>query len=368
MRPIPDAKPEGRTRTKKKKSSSKNKTPPAQPQIVHTKRKEIEGEDGWIHIVDKPRSFQPDANAKKHILQGGDFEVKGVSYVHRTLVEMKEDFEHWKRSWEERPTCEILKEKLKEVESGRKIENVVVLGLGSLQSARREGRRSSATQLAALQTIVNGLGSSSDMQVIFQDPQFTVLDKEFLASLGYKVVKDPEAFAEVGEGSLVYAIHCYADVYKSVAERPRPAVLIGTDVGNFAKFDAPEDTTAKDLEKMVDGYEVIEFPQLRHDFSDTKIYLRPTSKVEGESQTPLPTEDTKVEKTLLTTEDIKSEESKPEESKPEESQPAETPLVIAEQKVEESKSEEKSFAIEEPKLEDSKPTEAQPLPAATETV
>ena len=31
---------------------------------------------------------------------------------------------------------------------------------------------------------------------------------------------------------------------------------------------------------MVEGFEVIEFPQLRHDFSDTKIYLRPTAKTQ----------------------------------------------------------------------------------------
>ncbi|PVH84652.1 hypothetical protein DL98DRAFT_584205 [Cadophora sp. DSE1049] len=266
-----------RTRTRKKKSAKKP-APPPKPTIVHTKRKEIVGEDGWIHVVDKPRTNQPDAKAKKQPLQGGDFELKGVSYINRTLVEMKEEFEHWKRSWEERPTCQALKEKMKDAEKDRKIESVVVLGLGSLQSARREGRRSSATQLAALQTIVDGLESGTQPQIVFQDPQFTRMDKEFLTTLGYKVVEDPEAFAEVGEGSLVYAIHCYAHVYKSIAERPRPAILIGTDVGNFVRFDASEDTTAKELEKMVEGYEVIDFPQLRHDFSDTKIYLRPTTK------------------------------------------------------------------------------------------
>lgn len=226
-----------RTRTRKKKSAKKP-VAPAKPTIVHTKRKEIIGEDGWIHVVDKPRTHQPDAKARKQPLQGGDFELKGVSYVDRTLVEMKEEFEHWKRSWEERPTCQALKERMKDVEKDRKIENVVVLGLGSLQSARREGRRSSATQLAALQTIVDGLDSGAERQIVFQDPQFTRMDKEFLTSLGYKIKEDPEAFAEVGKGSLVYAIHCYAQVYKSIAERPRPAVLVGTDVGNFARFDA----------------------------------------------------------------------------------------------------------------------------------
>ncbi|KAL5327370.1 hypothetical protein ACEPPN_005066 [Leptodophora sp. 'Broadleaf-Isolate-01'] len=297
MRPTVEAKPETRTRTRKKKTKTAAKiASPATPTIVHTKRKEIEGEDGWIHIVDKPRSNQPDAKAKKQLLQGGDFEIKGVSYINRTLVEMTEDFEHWKRSWEERPTCQALQEKLKYVEKNRKIENVVVLGLGSLQSARRDGRRASLTQLAALQTIVSSLERGSELQIVFQDPQFTKLDKEFLASLGYKVVKDPDAFAEVAEGSLVYAIHCYASVYKSVAERPRPAVLIITDVGNFSRFDASEDTTVKELENMVDGCEIIDFPQLRHDFSDTKIYLRSTTKVESKTEpAPAITEDSKTE-------------------------------------------------------------------------
>jgi hypothetical protein len=32
--------------------------------------------------------------------------------------------------------------------------------------------------------------------------------------------------------------------------------------------------TAKALEEMVKDYETIDFPQIRHDFSDTKIYWR----------------------------------------------------------------------------------------------
>ncbi|KAH7360149.1 hypothetical protein BKA65DRAFT_179782 [Rhexocercosporidium sp. MPI-PUGE-AT-0058] len=333
MRPTPDAKSDARTRTRKKKKTPTKTPSPVTPTIVHTKRKEIEGEDGWIHIVDKPRSNQPDAKPKKQSLLGGDFEIRGVSYINRTLVEMKEDFEHWKRSWEERPICHDLKEKLKDVEKDRKIENVVVLGLGSLQSARREGRRSSATQLAALQTIVSGLERGAEMQITFQDPQYTKNDKEFLASLGYKVAKDPEAFAEVGEGSLVYAIHCYADVYKSVAGRPRPAVLIGTDVGNFARFDASEDTTARDLENMVDGCKVIEFPQLRHDFSDTKIYLRPTTKVETKVEpASVAMEESKEEPTPAVQEGSKTE---PAPTTQEEHKIEPAPVVDGESKTEE---------------------------------
>lgn len=34
----------------------------------------------------------------------------------------------------------------------------------------------------------------------------------------------------------MYAIHCYGQVYKSVAEGARPTVMIGTDVDNFGRF------------------------------------------------------------------------------------------------------------------------------------
>ncbi len=80
------------------------------------------------------------------------------------------------------------------------------------------------------------LGWEEKQPCIFQDPQFTGLDKDFLTSLGYTVVEDPLAFGHVTENSLVYAIHCYAEVYKSIAEGPRPALMIGTDAENFAKF------------------------------------------------------------------------------------------------------------------------------------
>ena len=80
------------------------------------------------------------------------------------------------------------------------------------------------------------IGGEESLRCVFQDPQFTDLDKEFLTSLGYQVVDDPLAFGCITEKSLVYAIHCYSQVYKSVAEAPRPAMMIGTDVDNFGKF------------------------------------------------------------------------------------------------------------------------------------
>lgn len=139
----------------------------------------------------------------------------------------------------------------------RNVDNIIVLGLGSLQSARREGRRATLTQLAALQTIIKHFGMLSTsltntqltiylesqpstthpLKITLQEPLFTPTDKTYLSSIpNYEIVNDPEAFTKITEGSLVYAIHCYAQVYKAISEGVRPAVLIGTDVGNFGRF------------------------------------------------------------------------------------------------------------------------------------
>jgi hypothetical protein len=204
--------------------------------VVHTKRKEVVDEEGWTHVVDAPRRTNiPDTS--QQVLHGGDFVRDGVSYITRTLEELKTEFEYWKKQWEASSACEELKQVLAGEGKGRQrtIGDVVFLGMGSLQNSRREGRRASATQLAALQTIIGAFGKDT-MPVVLQGPQFTELDKEFLCSLGYIVVEDPEAFKSIKEDSLVYAIHCYVDVYKAVSEGTRPAVLIGTDIGNFGRF------------------------------------------------------------------------------------------------------------------------------------
>ncbi|KAE8454680.1 hypothetical protein EG329_000303 [Mollisiaceae sp. DMI_Dod_QoI] len=252
---------------KKKKSTAKPVE--GKPAIVHTKRRQVEDSDGWTHIVDTPKATKP--APKIPAFHGGDFEINGVSYINRSLEEMKDDFAHWKKAWEECVAYEALKQKLEGME---KVESAVVLGLGSLQSSRREGRRASATQLAALQTIIEILRGDGDLPVVLQDPQYTDLDKEFLVSLGYKVVDDPEAFTYIGTGSLVYAIHCYGPVYKQVSDGPRPAVLIGTNVENFGRFDASIEGIKESLEGMVKDCQILDFPQIRHDFSDTKIYWR----------------------------------------------------------------------------------------------
>ncbi|ESZ99414.1 hypothetical protein SBOR_0176 [Sclerotinia borealis F-4128] len=235
------------------------------------KRIQVEDTEGWTHVVGGGKK----AGGGEGWTHAGDFVRGGVAYIERTVGEMRGDWEFYAKQWEDSEAAI----QLREILGGRTgVKSVVCLGLGSLQSARREGRRCSFTQLAALMMILEELGGTGahKIQCVFQDPQYTETDKEFLTSLAGVVVDDPVAFDHIKEDSLVYAIHCYGPVYKTMSEGPRPAVLIGTDVDNFGRFNLTEtkETIAKPLNEMVKDCEVINFPQIRHDFSDTKIYWR----------------------------------------------------------------------------------------------
>lgn len=217
--------------------------------VQPTKRKQVEDAEGWTHVVGGGKKVGG-GEAWTH---AGDFVKDGVAYVERTVEEMRGDLEFYARQWE---SSEAAKE-LRGILRGRcKVKSVVCLGLGSLQSARREGRRSSFTQLAALMMILEEFGElglrerrwkcktnkilggigADKIPCIFQDPQYTETDKEFLTCLAGMVVDDPLAFDYIKEDTLVYAIHCYGPVYKTIGEGPRPAALIGTDVNNFGRF------------------------------------------------------------------------------------------------------------------------------------
>lgn len=143
--------------TNRKKKSS---TGAQQPKVIHTKRQEIEDADGWTHVVEGRRhtSHASAAKAKAQApwLQAGDFEENGVAYVKKTLEEIAADQEYYAGKFTESEAGA----QLRKLFEGRKleVERVVVLGLGSLQLARREGRRASHTQLAALRSVMDILG------------------------------------------------------------------------------------------------------------------------------------------------------------------------------------------------------------------
>jgi hypothetical protein len=140
------------TRSKKKKASS-----PAQEGkkiVVHTKRQQVLDDEGWTHVLDTPRKARV-VSEKWHM---GDFQIAGVGYVNKTLADLKDDWAFYHKAWDGSAADAELKTRLEEGEGKVRVRDVVVLGLGSFQSARREGRRATWTQFAALRTLLQILG------------------------------------------------------------------------------------------------------------------------------------------------------------------------------------------------------------------
>jgi SRR1 protein len=89
--------------------------------------------------------------------------------------------------------------------------------------------------------------------------------------MGHIVIDDPGAFAHIGEGSLVFAIHCSSSLYAKISEGVRPAIVVCNDIQKIL-FNEPQFQDV--LEPLVQRCEEIAFPQLRTYFNDTVIYWR----------------------------------------------------------------------------------------------
>lgn len=68
---------------------------------------------------------------------------------------------------------------------------------------------------------------------IAQDPVFTPLDAEFLASLGFITLKDPEGFLAITPTTLVFSIAGYLNMDWVISQGAWPAALICGDVEAF---------------------------------------------------------------------------------------------------------------------------------------
>lgn len=256
------------------RTSTATKRKQAKP--VHTKRVILEDDEGWAHVVGgKTRKHTTNELLKT---EKGDFAVGKFQYMNKTLEELQKEYESAKRSWEKSSACGELKKLLKgedmEERMG-KVDNVVVFGLGTFQAVEVQHSRTSMTQLAALDTILSCLGSSTPLPVAQQDPAFTSLDREFLSSFNHTVVDDPEGYKKVTENSLVYAIHCYPDVYDGVRKAATPAVLIGNDLKGEEPTAFNNLEEFKDLQKLYEGLErVAVMPMFGNSFSSTVVFTR----------------------------------------------------------------------------------------------
>jgi hypothetical protein len=77
-------------------------------QKSHTKRQQIEDEEGWTYVVElgKGKKLLPLVKVaeKEQVVEKfliGDFENAGVSYINRTLEKLRQDLRFYTRLWEE---------------------------------------------------------------------------------------------------------------------------------------------------------------------------------------------------------------------------------------------------------------------------
>lgn len=271
---------------RKKKSSGESK-----PKFIQTKRQLLDDDEGWTHVVDAKKTShiakvngdsKDDASKLSKPLEG-DFISGNVAIVTMDLKEVEAEHARFTQQWEASEGCTQLKtiatNRLKDL----KITKVVCLGLGSLQNCFFHARRTSHTQLAALSTIIKTL-ELRDLKQIAQEPGATALDKEFLKSKGFESLDDPQGIENIDGETLVFAVHCYADLYQQIGKGSQPVVLIASDierhVENIRMLKSRSEEEEKKLEELSSlntGVEVVPFPQIRYDFSDTSIYLKPTS-------------------------------------------------------------------------------------------
>lgn len=239
---------------RKKKMSEASSQPSKSPKPKYVKRQNVEDGDGWTHVVGERRTQSKDLNGKTDGSNIGDFSMKGLQYIDRTMEEMLSEHESHKMQWESSNACTELRDGIRKYKIGDvPINSVVCLGLGSFQNLSNHFRRTSHTQLAALSTIIGALGEAtyfhiyqclilrnslglSSVSMVTQDPNFTDLDKSFLRTLGYTVTEDPEAFGLIESNSLVYAVHCYPAIYDKINIGIHPAMLIGNDLSYVTQW------------------------------------------------------------------------------------------------------------------------------------
>ena len=85
-------------------------------------------------------------------------------------------------------------------------------------------------QLAVLIVLLQVRRTKHDIpNVYFQDPDFQPVENQFLESLGYILLDDPEAFDLMSPSTFLFAPYCPEDVNYRALDFSFPALYIGND-------------------------------------------------------------------------------------------------------------------------------------------
>ena len=131
--------------------TSRKKGPPNHPR----KRQLVDVGNGWTAIVSSLSGAR--APTRSSPLTPTSFEPAAIP-PGLTVERLCDEYDRYKKTWEESACCAEVVEALKEKLSGRhgRVEECVCLGLGSVADGR--SRRVGMLQLAVLETVVRILG------------------------------------------------------------------------------------------------------------------------------------------------------------------------------------------------------------------
>ena len=213
------------------------------------------GESEWTHVVSRRRHKHLSSNHHDNESQSSSLAPRTTTL--RTVASITEEYtkiySHFRDS-----ACYIALRHIISGHSGtaKQVDRAICLGVGTFDPADGawEAKRRTFIQTLAFLAIVEEIGTlpfpppsslerckfvaeaykttekvkGEKLRCIFQEPIFTVSDKEFITSLGHDVVESPVACEMVTSTTFLYAIHLYRPIYCLALKLHLPSIFVGT--------------------------------------------------------------------------------------------------------------------------------------------
>ncbi|KAG9254092.1 uncharacterized protein F5Z01DRAFT_116813 [Emericellopsis atlantica] len=245
-------------------------------------------DDGWTVVKPKSRQRAPKLRPKsRQILaqasaSASQADVKRV----RSIAEITAQYDRIRTQYESEASYTKLRDLVKEHAPKKGVKKAVCLGIGTFDPVDGgwEMKKKAFIQLAAFLLMVQVLEHQSHTSIdcAFQEPVFTTSDKEFIKSLGHRVVDSPEGFDMVGQDTLLFGIHLYRPIYIQAMEKATPIMFVGTelDVWDTLSIDKKDDILdVPTIKQMSQTHSKHTFPKddTTNSFTNTAVYCKEAS-------------------------------------------------------------------------------------------
>jgi hypothetical protein len=209
------------------------KEQPASENPQDTKANASQDDDGWTRVPAKGRRrggarSRPSA-APVHSHSPGVRRTEDL----RSATDIADEYRRIRSQWETTDASGILRHFV--VDNGSaSVSSAVCLGIGTFDppDGGWDTKRRTFAQLIAFLILVEAFEDKLKRKIdcVFQEPVFTESDKDFITSLGHRVVDSPQGFDLVASDTLLFGVHLYRPIYSKALEHYLPAVFVGTDL------------------------------------------------------------------------------------------------------------------------------------------